>query len=148
MPIVQDMQELSYRVKCVDVESERVFGDVVVTRRTSAAEVNVYRKKRQNLFRQTLDAPDFLELNRVNRKFSPKRRNTTIVQTSAYDEFDERMNAFKTTRSKSFDYYNGMMTNDDCFIDKVDKNSVRSTGERRKKVIIFIGQTLKNKFLN
>lgn len=63
--------EITYRVKCVAVENERVFGDVYVTQQTQDL---VYRpegypfppeckRQRRNLIQQTLDGPDFMELN-------------------------------------------------------------------------------------
>lgn len=63
--------EISYRVKCVAVENERVFGDVYVTQQTQdlARRPNedpfpaVYKRRRRNLIHQTLKGPDFMELN-------------------------------------------------------------------------------------
>ena len=67
--------EFSYRVRCVAVESERVFGDyLVVTGQTSAAELSDYRRRRQNLQQQYVDLPNFLELNR-----RPTRRRSSVA---------------------------------------------------------------------
>jgi len=63
--------EITYRVKCVAVENERVFGDVYVTQQTQDL---VYRpesypfpsgckRRRRNLIQRTLNGPDFMELN-------------------------------------------------------------------------------------
>lgn len=64
--------EITYRVKCVTVENERVFGDVYVTQQTQNF---VYRpedypfppgcrRQKRNLIQQTLNGPDFMELNK------------------------------------------------------------------------------------
>lgn len=61
--------EISYRVKCVAVESERVFGDVYVTQQTRDLAYrpddipSIYGRQRRNLIHQTLDGPDFMEMN-------------------------------------------------------------------------------------
>lgn len=63
--------EISYHVKCVTVENERVFGDVCVTQQTldsvcqsdDYAFPSEYRRRRRNLIQRTLDGPDFMKLN-------------------------------------------------------------------------------------
>lgn len=64
--------EFSYRVKCVIVESERLFGDVVVTRQTherlhgvnSPSSHSSKRKNRfTNLRKTVIEGPDFMNLN-------------------------------------------------------------------------------------
>ncbi|XP_024876036.1 uncharacterized protein LOC112457311 isoform X1 [Temnothorax curvispinosus] len=64
--------EITYRVKCVAVENERVFGDVYVTQQTQNL-VNrpegypfppECRRQKRNLIQQTLNGPDFMELNK------------------------------------------------------------------------------------
>jgi len=63
--------EISYRVKCVAVENERVFGDVYVTHQTrdpgcqsdDYAFLSEYSRRRRNLIQRTLDGPDFMKLN-------------------------------------------------------------------------------------
>lgn len=67
--------EISYRVKCVAVENERVFGDFYVTQQTRNLMVRepnspdaqippvMYRKRRRNLIHQTLEGPDFMQMN-------------------------------------------------------------------------------------
>ncbi|XP_019697803.1 uncharacterized protein LOC105185006 isoform X2 [Harpegnathos saltator] len=64
---------ISYRVKYVAVENERVFGHMYVSQQTRdlVEEPNlnmqilagVYRKRRRNLIQQTLQGPDFMLLN-------------------------------------------------------------------------------------
>jgi len=63
--------DISYRVKCVAVENERVFGDVYVTQQTqdfvrwpdSYPLLPMYNRRRSNLIKHTLNGPDFMELN-------------------------------------------------------------------------------------
>lgn len=63
--------EISYCVKCVTVENERVFGDVYVTQQTldpvyqsdDYAFSSEHRRRRRNLIQRTLDGPDFMRLN-------------------------------------------------------------------------------------
>lgn len=63
--------EISYRVKCVAVENERVFSDVYITHQTrdpvcqpdDYAFPSEYRRRRRNLIQRTLDGPDFMKLN-------------------------------------------------------------------------------------
>lgn len=63
--------EISYRVKCVMVENERVFGDVYVTHQTrdpicqseDYALLSEYKRRKRNLIQKTLDGPDFMKLN-------------------------------------------------------------------------------------
>jgi len=62
--------EITYRVKCVTVENERVFGDVYITqmqdliyRTESYPFPSECRKQKRNLIQQTLDGPNFMELN-------------------------------------------------------------------------------------
>ncbi|XP_008208165.1 uncharacterized protein LOC100678809 isoform X1 [Nasonia vitripennis] len=89
--------ELSYCVKCVAVESERVFGDVVVTRRSSAAELPAaYQRSRQNLVQQYLEGPNFLELNRRR----PMRRQSAAVAEEGKRDSELKLVA-RSTRSKS-----------------------------------------------
>ena len=69
MPLEKNT-EISYRVKCVSVENERVFGDVFVTQQTQDFEYcancfpHVYKKKKFNLISETLESPDFMQMNR------------------------------------------------------------------------------------
>ncbi|KAL0105831.1 hypothetical protein PUN28_015925 [Cardiocondyla obscurior] len=64
--------EIPYRVKCVAVENERVFGDVYVTQQSQnlVCRPEGYpfprgcRRQRRNLIQQTLNGPDFMELNK------------------------------------------------------------------------------------
>ncbi|XP_043522425.1 uncharacterized protein LOC122535175 isoform X3 [Frieseomelitta varia] len=64
--------EISYRVKCVAVENERVFGDVYVTQQTRNLLYcadgyqfpSLYRKRKRNLIHRPWKGPDFMELNR------------------------------------------------------------------------------------
>lgn len=63
--------EISYRVKCVHVENERVFGDVYVAQQTRDLVrwpddyplPSVYVTRRHNLIKRTLNGPNFMELN-------------------------------------------------------------------------------------
>ncbi|XP_034183224.2 uncharacterized protein LOC117605705 isoform X1 [Osmia lignaria lignaria] len=74
--------EISYRVKCVAVENERVFGDVYVTQQTRnllyCAEgyqfPSLYERRKCNLFQRSWQGPDLLELNRKR----PTRRASAI----------------------------------------------------------------------
>lgn len=89
--------ELSYRVKCVAVESERVFGDVVVTHRSSAAALPAaYRRSRQNLVQQYLEGPNFLELNRRR----PTRRQSAAIAEDGKRDAELKLVA-RSTRSNS-----------------------------------------------
>ena len=138
MPIAGRELEISYRVKCVAVESERVFGDIVVTRQTSAADLTTDQgscPKRRNLVQQYLDGPDFLELNRRKDSTAAKWQKAVVLQTSVYDEFD-RCHPEKIERSKSlepsptaFDIHGE---------DSFETNSVYSDGGRRRRVIFFV----------
>ncbi|XP_011880484.1 PREDICTED: uncharacterized protein LOC105568985 isoform X2 [Vollenhovia emeryi] len=64
--------EITYRVKCVAVENERVFGDIYVSQQTrnlayrpeSTPFPPGCRRQRRNLIQQTLNGPDFMELNK------------------------------------------------------------------------------------
>ncbi|XP_076640504.1 uncharacterized protein LOC143352118 isoform X2 [Colletes latitarsis] len=64
--------EISYRVKCVAVENERVFGDVYVTQQTRnllhCADgyqfPSLYRKRNCNLIHRAWEGPDFMEMNK------------------------------------------------------------------------------------
>ncbi|CAL7951896.1 unnamed protein product [Xylocopa violacea] len=64
--------EISYRVKCVAVENERVFGDVYVTQQTRnllhCADgyqfPSLYARGKCNLVQRPCEGPDFMELNR------------------------------------------------------------------------------------
>ena len=64
--------EISYRVKCVAVENERVFGDVYVTQQTRNLLYcadgyqfpSLYSKRKRNLIHRPWKGPDFMELNR------------------------------------------------------------------------------------
>ncbi|XP_076643093.1 uncharacterized protein LOC143353560 isoform X4 [Halictus rubicundus] len=75
--------EISYRVKCVSVENERVFGDVYVTRQTRNLLYcadgyqfpSLYARRKCNLIQRDWQGPDFMELN----KKKPIRR-ASIVQ--------------------------------------------------------------------
>lgn len=85
--------EITYRVKCVAVENERVFGNVYVTQQTQDL---VYRpegypfppecrKQRCNLIQQTLDGPDFMELN------SKRSTGSTGVVSSRWQKRSKSM---------------------------------------------------------
>lgn len=71
MPL-KNHSEISYRVKCVAVENERVFGDVFVTHRTRNIDYSpigypfssIRKTKKRNLIEQRLEGPDFMELNK------------------------------------------------------------------------------------
>lgn len=64
--------EISYRVKCVAVENERVFGDVYVTQQTRNLLYcadgyqfpSLYSRGKRNLIHRPWKGPDFMELNR------------------------------------------------------------------------------------
>ncbi|XP_017791373.1 PREDICTED: uncharacterized protein LOC108573435 [Habropoda laboriosa] len=64
--------EISYRVKCVSVENERVFGDVYVTQQTRNLLYcadgyqfpSLYERRRCNIIQRSWKGPDFMELNR------------------------------------------------------------------------------------
>lgn len=64
--------EISYRVRCVSVENERVFGDVYVTQQTRNLLYGadgyqfprLYNRKQCNLIHRAWEGPDFMELNR------------------------------------------------------------------------------------
>lgn len=64
--------EISYHVKYVTVENERVFGDVYVTQQTRRLDHRsdkdplppFYRRRRRNLIQQTWNGPDFMALNK------------------------------------------------------------------------------------
>lgn len=71
--------DISYRVKCVSVETERVFGDVLVTNQMQDSVYcencfpSVWRKKKFNLIKKTLESPDFMKM---NSKPVTRRRST------------------------------------------------------------------------
>ncbi|XP_076278137.1 uncharacterized protein LOC143208013 isoform X3 [Lasioglossum baleicum] len=64
--------EISYRVKCVSVENERVFGDVYVTQQTRNLLYcadgyqfpSLYARRKCNLIQRDWQGPDFMELNK------------------------------------------------------------------------------------
>lgn len=74
--------EISYRVKCVAVENERVFGDVYVTQQTRNLLYcadgyqfpSLYERRRCNLIQKEWKGPDFMELNRKK----PIRRGSFV----------------------------------------------------------------------
>lgn len=78
MPLERN-SDISYRVKCVSVETERVFGDVLVTNQTLDSVYcenyfpSVWRKKKFNLIRKTFESPDLM---RMNSKPMTRRRST------------------------------------------------------------------------
>lgn len=80
---LKNHSEISYRVKCVAVENERVFGDVFVTHRTRNIDYSpigypfssIRKTKKRNLIEQRLEGPDFMELN----KKLPIRRGSESV---------------------------------------------------------------------
>lgn len=91
--------EISYQVKYVTVENERVFGDVYVTQQTrdlachlpdaSGSRLRSLRRKR-NLVQQSLYKPDFMELNsskssinRIASSSSKRRTKSTGDSPSA-----------------------------------------------------------------
>nr|XP_012136115.1 PREDICTED: uncharacterized protein LOC100879104 isoform X1 [Megachile rotundata] len=86
MPL-KKYEEISYRVKCVAVENERVFGDVYVTRQTRNLLYcadgyqfpSLYDKRKCNLFERTWQGPDFLEL---NRRKPTRRASATPVEVT------------------------------------------------------------------
>ncbi|XP_035726381.1 uncharacterized protein LOC118443462 isoform X3 [Vespa mandarinia] len=69
---LKNHSEISYRVKCVAVENERVFGDVFVTHRTRNIDYSpigypfssIRKTKKRNLIEQRFEGPDFMELNK------------------------------------------------------------------------------------
>ncbi|KAG7212318.1 hypothetical protein KM043_012642 [Ampulex compressa] len=92
--------EISYRVKCVAVENERVFGDVYVTQQTPELGhhddgyhfPSVYQRRKRNLIMKTLDGPDFMKLNSKNTTRSmsvsliPKARRNVKRSKSTSDK--------------------------------------------------------------
>ncbi|XP_046613854.1 uncharacterized protein LOC124302108 isoform X2 [Neodiprion virginianus] len=66
--------DLSFKMKCVAVESERVFGDLIVTQQNPrfVPQASIYpkdalpafRNKTRNLAHEVLEAPDFMAMNR------------------------------------------------------------------------------------
>ncbi|XP_024944436.1 uncharacterized protein LOC107271044 isoform X2 [Cephus cinctus] len=83
--------DVSYRVKCVNVESERVFRDISITQQSSNRTQNVdvcenlfptaRKRSMRNLIRQTFDTPDFMELNKkpIRRVDKNDQVNSDIV---------------------------------------------------------------------
>lgn len=92
--------EISYRVKCVTVENERVFGDVYVTQQTRELVYcpdgyhlpSVCRKQQRNLIQQTLNGPDLMELNskRPIRNAAPIRNRSSSSSTAATLNWQKR----------------------------------------------------------
>lgn len=96
---------ISYSVKCVSVESERVLADVLALER-SKHQPSVKRPDRQhdvkstkfkhnrkaNLTALTLNSPDFLELNK-KRPPSLARRHTLEEQCKFYHRLHDRSNS-------------------------------------------------------
>ena len=68
MPLGKN-SEISYRVKCVSVENERVFGDFFVSHQTQNSEYcpnyfsPVCKSKKFNLTKKILESPDFMKMN-------------------------------------------------------------------------------------
>ncbi|XP_033222408.1 uncharacterized protein LOC117176309 [Belonocnema kinseyi] len=83
MPVGKN-SEISYRVKCVSVENERVFGDFFVTQQTQNSEYcadyfsPASKAKKFNLTRKTLESPDFMKMNSK----PVSRRRSTISHRS------------------------------------------------------------------
>ncbi|XP_051167333.1 uncharacterized protein LOC127285389 isoform X3 [Leptopilina boulardi] len=81
---LESNSDISYRVKCVSIETERVFGDVLVTNQTQDSVFcknyfpTVWRKKKCNLIEKTLDSPDFMKMNSK----PVTRRKSTICHIS------------------------------------------------------------------
>lgn len=94
--------EISYRVKCVAVENERVFGDVYVTQQTRNLLYcadgyqfpSLYERKRCNLIQKEWKGPDFMELNRKK----PIRR-ASFVPAEAERKRLKRSKSVGDTRS-------------------------------------------------
>ncbi|KMQ90539.1 tbc1 domain family member 30 [Lasius niger] len=100
--------EISYRVKCIAVENERVFGDVYVTQQTldRVCQPDNYafpsEHRRRNLIQRTLDGPDFMKLNSkqptgsagVARSYWRRRSKSTADEPSMitfnYENADNR----------------------------------------------------------
>jgi hypothetical protein len=87
--------ELSYRVKCVAVESERVFGNITVTHHRNTAELlSIPWSKRQNLIRQYLEGPNLLELNRQVDVRIKHQNNATLHRSKHFPPEKDHKNDF------------------------------------------------------
>ena len=82
--------EISYRVKCILVESERVFGEVIVTQQTrkrlywvnTCHYPNVSRRRLSNLTKKIFKRPDFMALNSKSINCEPNVEVTAILPSS------------------------------------------------------------------
>nr|XP_031841294.1 uncharacterized protein LOC116430825 isoform X3 [Nomia melanderi] len=94
--------EISYRVKCVSVENERVFGDVYVTQQTRNLLYcadgyqfpSLYAGRKCNLIQKRWEGPDFMELN----KKKPIRR-ASVMPVKATKNCLKRSRSTGDTRS-------------------------------------------------
>lgn len=92
MPLGKN-SEISYRVKCVSVENERVFGDFFVTQQTENSEYcadyfsPACKAKKFNLTRKTLESPDFMKM---NSKPVIRRRSTISHLSGQIPKSDQR----------------------------------------------------------
>ncbi|KAG5330544.1 TBC30 protein, partial [Acromyrmex heyeri] len=91
MPLKKHM-EITYRVKCVAVENERVFGDVYITqmqdlvyRTESYPFPSECKKQKRNLIQQTLNGPNFMELN------SKRSTESAAVESSRWQKRSKSM---------------------------------------------------------
>ncbi|XP_076686925.1 uncharacterized protein LOC143378816 isoform X2 [Andrena cerasifolii] len=98
--------EISYRVKCVSVEDERVFGDVYVTKQTRNLLYcadgyqfpSLYGRRACNLIQRSWEGPNFMELNRKK----PIRRSSVVPVQLARKRLNlKRSKSVGDTRSVS-----------------------------------------------
>ncbi|XP_011494982.1 PREDICTED: uncharacterized protein LOC105359919 [Ceratosolen solmsi marchali] len=99
-PITGYNIEPRYRVKCVVVESERIFKDITIAPRNSADLLPIYKNKRQNLIRHYMEGPNFYELNRLV-NFDTKCRSITTMRPNRNSNMDINM-LIRTKLSKYF----------------------------------------------
>ncbi|KZC12289.1 TBC1 domain family member 30 [Dufourea novaeangliae] len=94
--------EISYRVKCVSVEDERVFGDVYVTQQTRNLLYcadgyqfpALYHRRKCNLIHRNWEGPDFMEMNRKR----PIRR-ASVMPVKVVKECLKRSRSVGDTRT-------------------------------------------------
>lgn len=100
--------EISYRVKCVAVENERVFGDVYVTQQTRNLLYcadgyqfpSLYERRRCNLIQKEWKGPDFMELNRKK----PIRRASFVPLEAEKRKRLKRSKSMGDTRNVAVDW--------------------------------------------
>ncbi|KAK2584477.1 hypothetical protein KPH14_006852 [Odynerus spinipes] len=106
MPL-KNYSEISYRVKCVAVENEKVFGDVFITHQTRDLDypslsypfLTEYKTRKRNLIEHRLEGPDFMEMNKKT-----VTRRASEVTTAAIRRQTRRTKSIDETRSiKQFD---------------------------------------------